>query len=477
MLCAISGEAPEVPVASRKSGNVFEKRLIEAYIAEHGTDPVNGEELSIEDLVELKTARVVRPRPPTMTSIPSLLSAFQNEWDALALETYTLKQQLAQTRQELSTALYQHDAAVRVIARVVKERDEARDALSKITISAGSGASNGDAMQVDGASLPDALVEKIDETHLRDRLSSTRRKRPVPEDWATEENIQSFESTLTTDPVAPGSRTLALNQAGDMALLGGEEGSATLYSLPQKAVTGTLDLEKGIATDGLWWNDRQVVATSTGAVKVFEDVKEIAQLGSHAGAATAVSLHPCGDLLASTGVDKSYMLYDLSTMKVVSHIFTETELTCGEFHPDGHLFAAGGRNGEIKVFDVKTGQNVANFDAEGPVQAFSFSENGTWFAVATKGETSVQIWDIRKSKINQIDVGTSVNDLKWDYTARFLAAAGSGSVAVLQYTKASKSWSEPIRKAVSANALHWGVNAKSLVLLESSGSLNVLSSF
>lgn len=142
---------------------MFEKRLIEAYIAENGKDPVTDEELTTEDLLDVKTARIVRPRPPTLTSIPSLLSVFQNEWDALALETYDLKQQLMQTRQELSTALYQHDAAVRVIARLSRERDEARQALSKITVNGGP-SGNGDAMQVDGTTLSEALVAKIDAT-------------------------------------------------------------------------------------------------------------------------------------------------------------------------------------------------------------------------------------------------------------------------------------------------------------------------
>jgi pre-mRNA-processing factor 19 len=135
MLCAISGEAPREPVASRKSGNVFEKRLIEAHISEHHTDPVTGEDLATEDLIELKSPNIVTPRAPNFTSIPAMLSAFQNEWDALVLETHTLKQHLAQTRQELSTALYQNDAATRVIARISKERDEAREALSNVTIS------------------------------------------------------------------------------------------------------------------------------------------------------------------------------------------------------------------------------------------------------------------------------------------------------------------------------------------------------
>ena len=124
---------------------------------------MTNEELNADDLIDLKSARVVRPRPPTLTSIPSLLSVFQNEWDALALEGYTLRQQLVQTRQELSTALYQHDAAVRVIARLSQERDEARDALSKITVN-GMGAGNGDAMLVDGQRLPDALIAKVEAT-------------------------------------------------------------------------------------------------------------------------------------------------------------------------------------------------------------------------------------------------------------------------------------------------------------------------
>ena len=114
----------------------------------------------MDDLVELKSSRIIRPRPPTLTSIPSLLSVFQNEWDALALETYTLRQHLTQTRQELSRALYEHDAAVRVIARVSRERDEAREALSRITIHGGAG-SKGDAMQVDMQELPQNLVSTV----------------------------------------------------------------------------------------------------------------------------------------------------------------------------------------------------------------------------------------------------------------------------------------------------------------------------
>lgn len=55
---AVSGEVPEVPVISAKSGHLFERRLIEKYIEAEGTCPVTGESLSTSDLVEVKTNKV-----------------------------------------------------------------------------------------------------------------------------------------------------------------------------------------------------------------------------------------------------------------------------------------------------------------------------------------------------------------------------------------------------------------------------------
>lgn len=299
--------------------------MIEAYISENGTDPVNGEELTADDLLDLKQPRSVKPRPPTLTSIPALLSTFQNEWDAIILETYQLKQQLAETRQELSSALYYNDSAQRVIARLQKERDEARDALSRVTVSGSNGsngAANGDAMQVDGQGLSSAVLAKIDET--QQRLSATRRKRPVPEGWATGDAIASYEIKSDIDSQFTGAKSLAVDNTGDFFLCGDSDGAVGVYDLKNGAFTTRSNLGAGAILDGAWANDKIAVATSSGSVVVAVEGSAQAKFHQHAGAATAIAVHPCGDIVASVGVDKSYVLYDLHASAVITQIYSDS---------------------------------------------------------------------------------------------------------------------------------------------------------
>jgi len=337
----VSGEAPQVPVASRKSGrqrilhtkivsllnvqgNVFERRLIESYIAENGTDPITNEELTVEDLVDLRTSRTVKPRPPQFTSIPSLLSAFQNEWDALALESYSTKSQLEQTRKELSKALYENDAAVRVIARLQKERDEARDALSKLSIG-GSGSGGRDTMQVDGQELHGSLQLVVADTQKS--LSATRRKRPVPKEWATPDVIGSYKVQKRSKMSGKSPGFLQLHQDGDLLLAPGNNGTAEIYSVSQGQHTNSfapLDQKAatGLLSDGLWSGDSIIVASRAGTIELRGAANAICRQDSTDVA--AIALHPSGRILASAGLDKNIVLYDVQTMAVATRIHAES---------------------------------------------------------------------------------------------------------------------------------------------------------
>ncbi|KAK4154921.1 hypothetical protein C8A00DRAFT_42389 [Chaetomidium leptoderma] len=473
MLCALSGEVPEEPVVSKKTGIVFEKRLILKYIEENGKEPGTDDELDPEDLLPVKTSRVVRPRPPNFTSLPSLLKAFQDEWDALVLDTYNTREQLSRTREELATALYQHDAAVRVIARLTRERDEAREALSTVTVAPSSvGAPNGDSMVVDNESLPEALVEHVHE--LQAQLMKGRKRRPVPKGWASAGEVTALQQVAYTDLTV--SQASSLDTESEYAAIGGLDGKVDIYSTQENKVERSLDIGEPV-TATAWTGSKVIVATSKGSVKVFDSGSETASFQVHAGAVTGLSVHPGGRILASVGVDKSFVFYDLESLEKVSRGYTDAALTACTFHPDGNLFGAGTQAGDIKIFKTETGEQAESYDLGSPVQTLVFSENGYWFAAAGKGQSTTALFDLRKSGpaalVKELQTGDA-QALAWDYSGQYLATAGSTGVTVQMYQKSAKAWSEPLRTSTPATALRWGAEAKSLVTVSKEGVVSVL---
>ena len=75
--CSISGEPPQDPVVSQKSGHVYERRLILKYITENGTDPITGDKLEESDLITIKASTW----PKTAASCVSCLTRFSRPKD------------------------------------------------------------------------------------------------------------------------------------------------------------------------------------------------------------------------------------------------------------------------------------------------------------------------------------------------------------------------------------------------------------
>ena len=65
------------------------------------------------------------PKPLQGASTPNLIELLKTEWDASMLEIFNLRKSLQDTRQELAHALYKFNAAERVVARLLSEKDSA----------------------------------------------------------------------------------------------------------------------------------------------------------------------------------------------------------------------------------------------------------------------------------------------------------------------------------------------------------------
>jgi pre-mRNA-processing factor 19 len=164
----------------------------------------------------------------------------------------------------------------------------------------------------------------------RVRLSKTRRKRPVPEDWATPEVIEQFDlqelsvpdpSVQRVDEVQP----LAIDSSGNLVITSGTTGDTTIFEISSGEHKKPRESDPVRTTAAVFWNGHPILGQANGAVKVFNTNGDIAGvMHLHAGPVTGLTLHPCGDLLASVSEDKSYIFYDLNTLKPVQRVATDS---------------------------------------------------------------------------------------------------------------------------------------------------------
>ncbi|CAO1622605.1 unnamed protein product [Parajaminaea phylloscopi] len=418
MFCAISGEAPQVPTLSVKSGLVYEGRLIRRYIDENGKDPITGQELKDEDLIEIKTnPRTVAPRPPTLSSIPALLSSFQNEYDAIMLEMFNMKKQYEAVRQELAHALYANDAANRVVARLMFERDQAREALVNIQSSLGTniapsasyapsssnaaaqstaseqgGAAADDTeMRDSGASLPVEVASVVDATVQR--LSTERRakmkRKALPEGYTTSTSITSLHDSQRTllgsaRTAKKGLTNLDISPSGRFCLAASNDKNVELYNTAtqtsetlkshkkpvfsaQFAKAGTVLVgSEAESLDALppyfvSASEDDVVKTwklAEGDSSIYEPVHEVSDF---AASVSSIAVHPSGEFFAVALRDGSFVLYRTSTAELITRVAAPTG--------DSEEQAAGGYSYELLRWHPD-GQLLALGTAEGVVRVW-----------------------------------------------------------------------------------------------------------
>jgi pre-mRNA-processing factor 19 len=431
---------------------------------------------------------VIKPRTNAATSIPGLLSIFHNEWDALMLETATLRESLDARNKELATSLYQYDAACRVIARLTSERDDARAALAAAP--AGGYKRGGDAMDVDGAAgakksksgLSDELLASI--TATAGELSKGRKKRVISPELATPEQLASFaaeEPLPLHKPSSPGILALAYDAASGRFATAGADKTACVFDKRGGAKVGELKGHSKEVTAVAFAMRGEAVVTGSAdkTVRLWaaEDggrggFRCAATFSDAAGAVTAVAVHPCGDVAATASSDGAWALYDLPgaacVLRAAGAVYA-APLQSAAFHPDGLILGTGGGDSVVRIWDFKSAASAATFEGHGAggVAALAFSENG--YHLATGGADGIKLWDLRKLKcFAQVDapfasLSPAVDALAFDASGHYLAAGGAQAAVF----GAKQEWAQlkafdaaGAKKRVAA--LAWGPDARFL---------------
>jgi len=385
-----------------------------------------------------------------------MLTLLQSEWDALMTETYELKSHLDTTRKQLSHALYQHDAACRVIARLLRDRDSARAEVSQLQEKLANmkpmapGETN-DADQGETGLTPE-IIQRM--TDIAKGLSRTRKKRDFP-GLAPVAEVKRFECTgefKTHQSTAPGILCLDVHKEADNRIVtGGVDSQVILFDaeqgkLAQKMAGHSKKINsvvfhptKDVILSGSQDNTARVWACSdTSNWKASYNCAHIVR--KHSGEVTDLSVHPLGDFFLTSSLDKSWALHDISTGRCVRHVREQQSgYGCMKFHPDGLILAGGTQDKTVQVWDIKDQVTVATLSGhEGEIEALSFSENGYYLATASRDGT-VKLWDLRKPlNIQTLQVTDGpVNQARFDQTGQYLAV-GASTVQVYNFeTKSS----------------------------------------
>mmetsp|Transcript_20574 Transcript_20574/g.48335 ORF Transcript_20574/g.48335 Transcript_20574/m.48335 type:complete len:576 (-) Transcript_20574:158-1885(-) len=429
--CEISGESlfgigDEVVVTP--SGHICIKRLLLEKLAENGgLDPfetISDLPLSQDQLVTLQATAGNNPRAttgipprPQATSLPGMLGMIQKEYDALVLELFDTRKALEETRRELSQALYQNDAAIRVVARVAQERDAARQQLEQWSASANANAAPvavDAAAAAAAATTPDSAQEPtVAAPPSSEEPPSAKRRRII------EPTAAALENDLPEDDLRAMSDVWAqLNKVRKPTLKAAAASAPSPQSLAACKFLGTKAWHKstnrgilGIASGGnnndhnltvTVGRDKQIVVYNEvdkvvqhtfalGSVPTRVDIgKTVIVVGSNQGVIALFALggdrngngngHPnAGEIIdvSSTVIDVrvhpteqhicaatadgrlivAYWLAEEQRLQPIaifqSQLADDDGYTAACLHPDGLIYVAGTRSGKLHVWDFK----------------------------------------------------------------------------------------------------------------------------
>ena len=377
------------------------------------------------------------------------------------LEVFNLRQNLDTTRKELAHALYQHDAACHVIARLLKEKGELQrkfeeneirvsdliDRLknqsthqhqekpeeSKAAVKSSTMESN---------AIEAGLRERMEQ--LSDSLIEQRKQMKAPEDYPKKEDLSSYKETETFQMHENGG-ILSMDVYGDdYVLTGGKNGEAAMFDVQNQAIVSKFvpyyGNEIGFVKFAPFLSNDEVTQQPTRAViaaqkQAFAGLWDLStqrylyNINCHDGVVSDVSFQPLNDYMVSASSDSTWSFHNVQKGVSLAKFQEDAAVSQIEFHPDGLVLAVGLKTGAIKVYDIRD-QKVA-MELQGPsaseVKKIAFSNKGTYLAASWKDHDVCRIYSLHK-QCQFTDIangGIAVNDIAFDQYGGYLLTAAA----------------------------------------------------
>lgn len=432
MFCAISGKPPRVPVLSLSSRCVFEKQLIEEYIQQEGKDPINDTALTVEQLIPISQAPEQTSLANSLNSstlntnysIPNLLSSLQNEWDAVMLENFKLRKQLDQCTKQLSTALYQRDAAKVVAAKFMGANEDMKREMTRLVSQLGSAP---DQDNSDNGEKDFDLLERL-RLESEDYLVQTRKVKS----YFDSSLIAPFHSVAEYSVTEP----LDINQASSL-LLEAQQKLTFQLSVPSQvcqlegpSVYRVIEVpleERAKLVTSTASGEQLLYATSAASCGVYDitnkemyqtelDAQEIILMASHE------KILKDHFLWADSTGRVGFTSLDCKSSSLIIDGSSTEEFYTASHHKDGKLLALATKTA-IKIFDLTRPDELPTvfevgkqIKAEGEIKKVQFSSNGYWMLVQCGNV--VMGFDLRKTPgtlaVNPFHLSDGAEPAQWD---------------------------------------------------------------
>ncbi|KAJ1605950.1 PRP19 non-snRNP sliceosome component required for DNA repair [Cryptosporidium canis] len=526
LVCSISGATPEDPVIT-KTGYVFERRLIEEYIRCNNSCPITKGELSLDDLIPIKSAGGLKPRLIKNTSIPGILDSLRTEWDAMAMEMFQLRSELEQTKAQLTHSLYQHDAACRVIARITREKDQAISRLAEIQASICEDNSDtlpsggGKRVKTQGSfvDIPKDVEDLL--TGYSERMRPIRKKQSFPNIKPVEQ-VKEF-SLGKEVPLKSGSKLVSGVAFNDQFYISGTEDGEILVShvdfgageASSARITDPSNLGKVISISAIGSlsgnnptqpplhvlasfhnsNKIHIFSKSDGDRLAFSSSSQIG-FNPHVDSymiIDSLEIHPMGMHLFSNSSNKGiFSMFDIESKKqLLSHQLDENHSYSQlKPHPDGLILGGvAPSGGSIDIWDIRSLYRAASLEYS-PVNntgettnnrssSICFSNNG-YYLLSTSLDNKIHLWDLRKSTIldsfelNALPHNANLT-LHIDETGKYASCSSENLLSIFSLFNKHKlqivsSYSNSIQNSPdNIQYIHFNQNLESFSILSQSG--------